>query len=135
MDDEENGWTVMGSIKKQKGANVTFKSSRGQTRPPANHKLAKEPTANLKFANSLQALETKRSHKEKGSAGSAPAPVVTSTTGHDIRPIDALTFDKANTVASIGGELASPEAEQSEIRRAASRFGCRRQRRRPTGLS
>ncbi len=63
----------------------------------------------MKFANNLQALEKNGSNKEKGSAGSAPAPVVTSTTRHDIRPIDALTFGKANIVASSGGELAAPE--------------------------
>ena len=54
-------------------------------------------------------METKRSHAERGPAGSAPARVVTPTTRHDIRPIDALTFDRANTVASIGGESAAPE--------------------------
>ena len=54
-------------------------------------------------------MERKGSHKEKGSAGSAPATVVTPTTRHDIRPIDALTFDKANIVASVGGEMAAPE--------------------------
>ena len=46
---------------------------------------------------------------EKGSAGSALAPVVTYTTEHGIRPIDALTFDRANTVASVGGQTATPE--------------------------
>ncbi len=46
---------------------------------------------------------------EKGSAGSALATVVNHTTRHDICPIGALTFDKANTVASIGGEVAAPE--------------------------
>ena len=37
-------------------------------------------------------MEKKRRHKE-----------------HDTRTIDALTFDKANTVASIGGQTATPE--------------------------
>jgi hypothetical protein len=59
------------------------------------------------------ALEEKRSHEERGSAGSAPAPVVAHTTCHDIRPIDALTFDKANTVASVGGQAAVPETRKN----------------------
>ena len=46
-------------------------------------------------------------HEEEGSAGPAPALVVTTTT--DIGPIDALTFDKINTVASVGGTPAAPD--------------------------
>ena len=95
--------------KEEKGANVSFGSSGGESKPPAKLKLANERNADLKFAEDLRALEAKRIHAEKGSAGSAPACVVTPTTRHDIKPIYALTFDRANTVASIGGEPATPE--------------------------
>ena len=84
----------------------------------------------LKFIANLQALEAKRScleessagsapvsvvalttmDKERGSAGPAPAPVVTPTTGLNTKSIDALTFDKLNTVASVGGTSASPDS-------------------------
>ena len=47
---------------------------------------------NSKFATNLQALEKKRGHG-----------------GHNARPIDALTFDRANTIASVGGQTATPE--------------------------
>ena len=50
-------------------------------------------TANAKHIANLQALEAKRRQHS----------------GHDIRPIDALTCDKANTVASVGGQAAAPE--------------------------
>ena len=63
----------------------------------------------MKFAMHLEALDKKRGHNEKGSAGPAPAPVVTYTTEHNTRPIDALTFGRANTVASIGGDRVTPE--------------------------
>ncbi len=63
----------------------------------------------LEVCQQSPGIEKKRSHKEKGSAGSAPAIVVNLTTRHGIRPIDAPTFDKANTVASMGGEMAAPE--------------------------
>ena len=49
-------------------------------------------TTNSKFTTNLQALEEKRGHSE-----------------HSTRPIDALTFDRANTVASVGGQTATPE--------------------------
>ena len=45
VDDEENGWAVKWSQEKQKGTKATFESPRGQTKPLANHKLVKEPTA------------------------------------------------------------------------------------------
>ena len=102
MDDNEDKWTVKRSRKKTRRAKVTFDSSCGQMKSPVSHKLTNEHNANPKFATNLRALEKKRNYKEKGSAGSAPAPVVTSTTEHNIRPIDALTFGRANTVASIG---------------------------------
>ena len=65
------------------------------------------------FAMYLKALEKKGGHKEKGSAGPAPAPVVTSTAEHNTRRIDALTFDMANTVASIGGDRVTPDNMQN----------------------
>jgi len=107
-DDKGNGWTVMCS-KKKKNLRVTFEDSHKSTKPPVISEATKEPTENDKFAIHLQALEEKRRRMEKGSAGSAPATVVKHTTRHDISPIDALTFDKANTVASIGGDTAAPE--------------------------
>ena len=81
---------------------------------------------NLRFKTNLQALEMKKRHQEKSSAGSAPAPVVFTTnheeegsagpapapvvtTTTDIGPIDALTLDKINTVATIGGTPAAPD--------------------------
>ena len=76
----------------KKTLKVTFGSSCGQSRPTTDRKLTKEPAASSKFATDLQALERKRSHNE-----------------HNARPTNALTFDKANTVASVGGEAATPE--------------------------
>ena len=93
----------------EKNLIVTFEDSHKSTKPPTISEATKEPTANEKFATYLQALEEKRRRMEKGSAGSAPAIVVNHTTRHDVSHIDALTFDKANTVASIGGDMAAPE--------------------------
>ena len=112
QDDEGDEWTVKGSKKKKKGAKVTFndpgkmKCSRKEVRRALQEQGGRS-SPETKFVTNLQALEIKRGHQEKSSAGSAPAPVVTTTT--DIGPIDALTFDKINTVASIGGTPAAPD--------------------------
>ena len=114
VDDEGDEWTVKCSKKKKKGAKVAFedlgttKRSQKEVRRALQEQGGRSSPENSKFIKSLQALEIKRGHKEKSSAGSALASVVTSTTGHDIKPIDALTFDRANIVASIGGEQADP---------------------------
>ena len=103
------------SEKNTTGAKVTFedprtmKRSQKEARRALQEQGGRSSPENSKFITSLQALETKRGHKEKSSAGSAPASVVISTTRHGIKPIDALTFDRPNTVASIGGEQASPD--------------------------
>ena len=79
--DDDNDWTIKQSKNKTKqGLKVTFGSSVGGG------------TTNSKFTTNLQALEKKRGHSE-----------------HSTRPIDALTFDRANTVASVGGQTATPE--------------------------
>jgi len=75
---------------KEKNLRVTFENSHESAKPPTISEATKEPTANAKFAIYLQALEKKRSHKEKGSAGSAPATVVNRTTRHDIRQLTLL---------------------------------------------
>ena len=115
VDDGIGVWTVKCSKKKKKGSKVTFEDPRAVKCPhkKANGALKEQggrsSPETSKFIINLQALEKKRGRKEKSSAGSAPAPVVASTTGHDIIPIDALTSDRANTVASIGGEPAAPD--------------------------
>jgi len=111
--DDGNDWTLKLSKKKMKRAKVAFRLPGERVNPIAKPKTAIGPNADAKFAKDLMALEEKRRHKERGSTGSAPVPVVAHTTRHDIRPIDALTFDKANTVASVGGQAAIPETRKN----------------------
>ena len=92
VDDDEDEWKTKRPRRKTKGLKVTFRSSCGKSRPPASHETQKKPMANAKIIADLQALERKRRHNE-----------------HGTRPIDALTFDKANIVASVGGQAAASE--------------------------
>ena len=104
LQEEEKG--SQGQIR---GFRKKTKCSQKEVKRALQEQGGRSSPENSKFFRNLQALEAKRGHKEKSSAGSAPAPVVTFTTGHDIKPIDALTFEKANTVASIGGTPAAPD--------------------------
>ena len=89
---DEDEWKTKRPRRKTKGLKVTLGSSCGKLRPPASHEPQKKPMTNAKYIAELQALERKRRHTE-----------------HDTRPIGALTFDKANTVASVGGQAAAPD--------------------------
>jgi len=85
------------SGRKTKGLNASYGCSCGPSKgcdmiKSQNDVHNENLTANAKHIADLQALEEKRRHN-----------------GPDTRLIDALTFDKANTVASVGGQTAAPE--------------------------